>query len=1165
MSAAPGSGLASRVSGLRSQGLSFSRDGLDITLDVPDTRDVKEIFGTMATTMETQDGQLQGLGKELEESAQRNKREQKDIMDWATHKFEEMQKENDALREKLDKTKSEFKNFTFNIQGFDDEATVRPKTASPTEAEAVVAEPELEKQDSGFAMFSTEQGAEPDLLTGKEEEAEEEVEEVGPLGPSLQGPGSQSFAFSERPSPLDSRSPSKRFGRRQMSTEMLTPERSAFLRGLWRKAINAVMVKNRTIKLAFGFTKTRVKKAESLMARMERIEDKMFDLPISMIRDVEYELGTVNRELTKEIDKCEQAVSERSLEGVTLAITSVRGDVSSLGGALRDLDKMVEERTGDQGDKLKAMAAVAGRVAEAEQLQAGGLRKKVKNLMSQMKSLSGLYEAANALVYGLMARNAIVAESSSEESIVQLLKLDTQIRQARESVLSIQGASAVLGKLVSNLKDDILSSRSGPDASIDADDRDDLVGACDHITGVIAKVEVGVKNAQDFCRQHDEHLAERWMGFASVIQAAKSTASLSNKLKTLQLDLEEKPSQQQLQDAMEASATDITPISNQITELRDIIAQQRSDLEETKGRVVELQDKLQLTNAAMQASKTNSNSLSASLSRPQSAHQSALPPTQAASQGAAPPQDGGGGEGGADLSANLQPMIRDIIDAYMKSWTEDNMPLEERSKEWVDNQQDDDSWFQANVQSDEPEEPVPAPVPAPAETEAARPASAGADHVPVLEDYPPAEDAAAASRASSRPASGSLAGARAASPEPEHPAPAAAPDDESDSRPASRGLSRGASRPSSKPVSRQGSMSDGRPEPTSMAGALRPSSGSRRRPSDRPRSAHGDSESVLRMREELKEVSNKLEAMYINKMDAATAQSILQGKADKVTLKSKADSLALEGIEAAIGRVHGEVGDLRSLHSDSLRVAKAQMAEKLDKALKSLLASERDSSRGVSLAATKSLCMSCGRTALAKTNAMPSSPRGYLPQLNRASSPGPDVLRGGFKMPVSAPSGSTVRNGKTSLSHDSGLHGVTPPHSAGAHGRQGHQGHQGRKQGQGQGQHPLFSRSLSTTLYDKDAVQQSFNDDFSTELPPPLSAPGRGSSGGGGGSGGGGSGNLMQLLPDIPIVAMPVGVNQARPMYRKGFPATKSRPPVSSAPSLAPRRITCRCCALLSF
>lgn len=1100
--------------------------------------------------METQDGQLVGLNKGLEETSTRQQRDQKEMMEWATKKFAEMQRENELLREKLESTKREFKNFTFNIQGFDDDVKPRAHVeAKVDDTPAIVESPPL--KENGFAMFSTEQGAAPDLLT--KDNGHEDEEGNAPTS-----------EVASSPSQRHVNSLTRNKSRRRIPSEVL--------QGWWKKAITAIIRKNRTARLAFGFTKTRVHQSQSLMARVERVEDQLFQLPIRLMRDVEFEVNAVGRQLTKEIKQCEEAVetgkveSQKSLEGITLAITSVRGDISALDGSLKDLNKMVEERTGSQSSKLQEMAAVSNKVKETEALHAQNLRKKIKNLMNQMKSLNGLYEEANALVYGLMARNAIVQESNGDESIVMLLKLDAQLRQARESVMAIDSAAILLSKLVSNLKDDILTSRHGNDSHIDNDDRDDLIGACDHIFGVIEKVAKGVKHAQEFCKQHDENLATRWMGFANVIQAAKSTATLSAKLKGLQTELEEKPTQQQLREAMAGAATDITPISNQISELKDIISKQREEMDEMKSKLVELQDKQH-----MLASKSGS--------RPASAVGTVLPPIQPGVVPAMPFDT-------ADIGKTLQPMIKDIIDAYMKAWTEENLPNEEDSVSWVDNQQDDDSWYQGgnddtSVPALEPSlEPVSLPVSVPVSppldaeptpefvTESdptgsdARPTQNPPLHTgeslenattPVFEacigdhDADVAEVVAsskATSRESSRPPSskaesrpqsrGAVVGESSATtayapsapvsaqattpqgtasrqlptispskPVAEHASPRIETplDNPAESRPASRPSSKG---------NRQGNRSRRASEaqvvtsgsekaPNSSSNLIPRVSSGKQRSSRSDRGA--DSATVMRLREELKEVTNKIEAMYANKMDAGDAQSLLRGKADKISLSEKADVRVIETIETTLGKVAAELGDLREIQKDGLKQVKEQMATRLDKALKDLLQSERDSTRGVSLAATKAFCLSCGRESVAKQNAMPSSPRSYLPSLNRSISPGPAIHRGGFQMPATAPSGSTVHKAVKSVDALPG----SPPRSA--------------LQLKSPKNQMLFSRSLSTALYNPEGAA-TFNDDDSAKT------------------------GLMQPVPDIPIVPMPIGNNIVRPMYRKGFPAKKSSRPV---------------------
>ena len=1030
--------------------------------------------------------------------------------------------------------------------------------------------------ENGFSMFSTEQGAAPDLLT--------ETDHAKPAETDGREPAS----------------PSRRFGPPLKTTNRKkTP--SHVLRSRWRKAINSVIVKNRTARLALGFTKTRVQQSQSLMARVDRLEDKLFEMPITMMRSFEYELSQVNDALTSEITKCEDAVNEgrkesqKSLEEVTVALSSVRGDFVALNDALKGLNNMVEERTGSQSAKMQEMESVAQKVSETESLHARNLRKKIKNLMNQMKTLKNAYEEANALVYGLMARNAIVAESSGDESIVMLLKLDSQLREARESVQSIASASEVLEKLVSNLKDDIITSRHGNDSHIDEEDHTDLVGACDHITEFIWKVNDGVKEAQEFCKKHDDNLAERWVGFASVIQAAKSTATLSTKLKAIRSDLDKKPSQKQLQDAIEASGTDVTPIANQITELRDIIAKQKEDMDAMQHKVTELQDKHQML------SRSQSNVAS----RPDSAAPPAILPPIQPDRTPSPTEN-------IDLTATLQPMIKDIVDTYMQSWSEENRRADNESTGWVDSQQDDDSWYQDSAE-EAAEEPVfaqffdqseseyipgSAPVVSQQDIAANDEVDAVADilnsYVPALEDYLEGEDKAEkapseyvsrtpsssrpgsgyeenisrppshsrpstgdrenvsrapstsrpgtgdrenVSRApsTSRPGTGSMDSqskepienhtSLSASASEKSRAPSLAPGEDSESRPPSRG---GKSKLSSRQSSRAGSRSRNehpaqqkpihavnescdKPE-TKLTSDHQPETKPASRGSSGRRKKSGaiDSAAVSKIREDLIEVTGKLEAMYINKMDQGAAQMMLRGKADKITLSEKADLKVIKTIEGAIDQVKGELGDLRNLQNDSLRIAKEQMAEKLDRALKELLKSERDSTRGVSLASAKSLCLSCGRESLQKTNAIPTSPRGYLPSLSRSTSPGPDVLRGGFRMPVSAPDSTIAHNSKSTTGLPSspsqprvGTGGAPRSHDP-----------------------ILFSRSLSTSLYDRGAVQVGFNDDDTLQS----------------------SKSFIQSIPDVPIVAMPVGYNQVRPMYRKGFPAKKStRPPVSNS------------------
>jgi hypothetical protein len=108
--------LGGRVKNLRSQGLNFAREGIEFSLDIPDTQDVKEIMGTMVETIVTQESQITALQEELVAAANRNKRMQEEMREWTNRCMDQLRNESSALKTKIDENQRKFNNFTFNIQ-----------------------------------------------------------------------------------------------------------------------------------------------------------------------------------------------------------------------------------------------------------------------------------------------------------------------------------------------------------------------------------------------------------------------------------------------------------------------------------------------------------------------------------------------------------------------------------------------------------------------------------------------------------------------------------------------------------------------------------------------------------------------------------------------------------------------------------------------------------------------------------------------------------------------------------------------------------------------------------------------------------------------------------------------------------------------------------------
>lgn len=83
------------------------------------------------------------LQQHIESVVASSRKAQTELANWATRCIEEMKEENGKLRRQLENTHREFKNFAYNIQGFDDErpgplppiTAATPKVADPVKSE----------------------------------------------------------------------------------------------------------------------------------------------------------------------------------------------------------------------------------------------------------------------------------------------------------------------------------------------------------------------------------------------------------------------------------------------------------------------------------------------------------------------------------------------------------------------------------------------------------------------------------------------------------------------------------------------------------------------------------------------------------------------------------------------------------------------------------------------------------------------------------------------------------------------------------------------------------------------------------------------------------------------------------------------------------------------
>jgi hypothetical protein len=134
------------------------------------------------------------------------------------------------------------------------------------------------------------------------------------------------------------------------------------------------------------------------------------------------------------------------------------------------------------------------------------------------------------------------------------------------------------------------------------------------------------------------------------------------------------------------------------------------------------------------------------------------------------------------------------------------------------------------------------------------------------------------------------------------------------------------------------------------------------------------------------------------------APSRLGGSQSYAGTGSMADtSQFIDLIQDSMKAVSQEIGDLKQSSQRELQAAKNQMRKAILAAINKAIVEEAQKDQPAMLS-TKALCVGCGRPSLVRGVPFDQSltnTNKFNPSLNGHVQPGPDIYRGGFKMPVS--------------------------------------------------------------------------------------------------------------------------------------------------------------------
>lgn len=112
--------LDSRVSSMKAQSMTFSNNGAEFSLSIPDSDDVKRVFGELISTIVEQQKSIETLQSNIGVMIVEHAKAQEVMIAWTTKNLQALKKQNYLLKSQIQSADQKLKNFSYNMQGYED-------------------------------------------------------------------------------------------------------------------------------------------------------------------------------------------------------------------------------------------------------------------------------------------------------------------------------------------------------------------------------------------------------------------------------------------------------------------------------------------------------------------------------------------------------------------------------------------------------------------------------------------------------------------------------------------------------------------------------------------------------------------------------------------------------------------------------------------------------------------------------------------------------------------------------------------------------------------------------------------------------------------------------------------------------------------------------------
>ena len=583
--------------------MSFSNEGSQVSLSVPDTSEVKEVFSTVVTTVVQQQKQITTLQTSMKQMAEDHCKAQEALIAWTTQCVQELLTQNAATEARLQDAKQQLRNLGRNVQGFEDEAddnaplpparmTVRPPVVYKTATPQIISDPQEVGEGNGDTLFPTETGAPPDASLN----VSENIQRWGGLTP----PGSSSDLAAQQKPPRktdEQRAAARAF---YQSIKVITLPAEAS--GRWHWAFKKVLWANRTKSLKIGLARAKMPLHLSAAQRLERIEIELFTIPIVLKQFIGKETSKLYAKIADEVAKIEGELESQRLETNRLCsilqsnIDVVSDNLQEVDGRLVALKEQVDNASKQADEIERKLNNVISRVGEHETCLFDSIRSRIRELIAKVEGMKG-HTTATTDKLSLLVEQEEMARIEAEEALVtpgaspsgedpaseegahklfEMLDYDTKLRSARIEINALDSSAFAVAEILRALRYELLSISvlAGPDVSVDKEAVNEMLASCDAVASVLDVIFSAVQASNNLWEGHDRVLATRWKTLSGVADAVKMVASMSATLEDVKETIATMPTTDIVQGMAEKIAADVSekavqPLGDKIGGVQD--------------------------------------------------------------------------------------------------------------------------------------------------------------------------------------------------------------------------------------------------------------------------------------------------------------------------------------------------------------------------------------------------------------------------------------------------------------------------------------------------------------------------------------------------------------------------------------------------------------------